>query len=259
MSLDLHDVMSDWNCPPGEISARLVRGSDGTPLVQLRLDLGIMQMEVEGRPDGRRPHGRPTIFEYIRSELRLGHDGVSEEEWRELDREIHQINYRRLALTSLAEEALGRNDVSTAGDYLKRALEDINFCLEALCFAAETQSSISQTTLALRPTLTFQRGRLTVQRFILLEAYEEAIEHALQGAQALRELLAELGLDEAQCEEDPGIQHLLMIAGHLREEYEIPETIRERLARAVAEDDFETAAMLRDVLQKREAQRRAGD
>ena len=37
--------------------ARKIVGEDGKEKLQVRLDLGLLQMELNGRPDGERPHG----------------------------------------------------------------------------------------------------------------------------------------------------------------------------------------------------------
>jgi hypothetical protein len=37
--------------------------------IQLRLDLGILQMNAEGRPDGKRPLGHPSLYDYYQSRL----------------------------------------------------------------------------------------------------------------------------------------------------------------------------------------------
>jgi hypothetical protein len=254
MTLDLNELLVDWDCPSGEICARMVVGRDGGELLQLRIDLGVMQMFPDGRPDGQRHRGLPTVLEYVQHELRLGGADLAAEDWRELERELCQTNYRRLALGSLAEEALARADVAAAQAHLKRALRDIDGCLERLALAVEHgPACVSPGSLALRPTLVFNRGRLAGQLRIAEGRYEEAVEEAEGGAVRLDELLAEFGLDEEQRERDPGVVFLRGLAKRLRREYDIPLTLRERLADALQKQDFETAAQLRDELRRRDA------
>ena len=51
-----------------------IRGNDGkTEIRTVRLDLGLLQMELEGRPDGRRPHRSPTELEFHRKKLASHH------------------------------------------------------------------------------------------------------------------------------------------------------------------------------------------
>ena len=49
MTLDLDELTAGWDCPAGELRARVVHGQDGDELLQLRIDLGLMQMQVSGR------------------------------------------------------------------------------------------------------------------------------------------------------------------------------------------------------------------
>lgn len=57
MSLDITKVLSEWDFDPDEVTVRLIEGEDGQEKVQLRLDLGLMQMDLSGRPDGQRIDG----------------------------------------------------------------------------------------------------------------------------------------------------------------------------------------------------------
>jgi len=57
MSLDLNTVLRDWPHENGKIKVRKILGLDGREKLQLRIDLGVLQMELTGRPDGLRPHG----------------------------------------------------------------------------------------------------------------------------------------------------------------------------------------------------------
>jgi hypothetical protein len=49
---------------PDDITVRVIHGDDGARKIQLRLDLGILQMEFDGRPDGRRIHDADSWLEY---------------------------------------------------------------------------------------------------------------------------------------------------------------------------------------------------
>ena len=51
---------------PASILAREVRARDGRKVLQVRIELGVLQLEVGGRPDGLRPHGFVTYLDYLR-------------------------------------------------------------------------------------------------------------------------------------------------------------------------------------------------
>lgn len=69
MSSDLSDILSEWPYEPGQINVRVIEGDDGEPKIQMRLDLGMLQMEVTGRPDGQRPQNCESLLEYFESIL----------------------------------------------------------------------------------------------------------------------------------------------------------------------------------------------
>ena len=64
MSLDLNSLLSDWPHEPGAIKVRKIIGLDGREKLQLRIDLGVLQMEIAGRPDGQRPHNCESLLVY---------------------------------------------------------------------------------------------------------------------------------------------------------------------------------------------------
>jgi hypothetical protein len=64
MSLDLSGLLREWPYEPGKLNVRLVTGEDGESRIQVRLDLGILQMHTEGRPDGQKPFGFDSLLEY---------------------------------------------------------------------------------------------------------------------------------------------------------------------------------------------------
>jgi len=49
---DLTELLNAFPHEPGRVNARLIRGADGREHLQVRVELGILQMAVEGRPDG---------------------------------------------------------------------------------------------------------------------------------------------------------------------------------------------------------------
>ena len=64
MSKDLGVLLHGWDYNPNEVTVRRIVGADGREKIQMRLDLGMLQMEVNGRPDGKRPHGAESLLEY---------------------------------------------------------------------------------------------------------------------------------------------------------------------------------------------------
>lgn len=68
-SRDISGLLAGWDYQPGTINVRKIVGSDGKHKLQMRLDLGLLQMEVNGRPDGERPHGHESLLDYFEQQL----------------------------------------------------------------------------------------------------------------------------------------------------------------------------------------------
>ena len=250
MNLDLNELLGSWTCCPDNVCARVVRGENGEEVLQLRVDLGLLQMSLDGRPDGRRYRGLPSVGDYFEHERRVGND-LTEEDWRELHRELQQHNYRRLAFSSLAEESLGDSDSGQGRACLQRALRDIEYCLATLHRLDERKEEQWDTALtALLPTLVFNRARLLTRLRAAEDRYDEAIEEAEFGIRDRGQILAEAGFEQ-QREENPAIAYLRQMGQRLREQHGIAMTLRERLDNAIEREDFEAAARLRDELHGR--------
>ena len=70
MGDDIGHILSNWP-HEGEGAVRQILGDDGKPKLQVRLPLGIEQYEVDGRPDGKRPKGFPSLLDYHEHTLEL--------------------------------------------------------------------------------------------------------------------------------------------------------------------------------------------
>ncbi len=121
MSNDLTRLLNDWRFQPDEVLVRIVPGDDGRGKVQLRVDLGILQMEMDGRPDGFRPEGFDSWLDYYESRQQM-HDDVpsdlpfrlGEEDclrlWREGIQYYHRyLSFWHLELYELCARDTARN------------------------------------------------------------------------------------------------------------------------------------------------------
>ncbi|RYG65927.1 hypothetical protein EON80_16410, partial [bacterium] len=110
MSKDLAVLLQGWDYNPNEVTVRRVLGADGREKIQMRLDLGVLQMETEGRPDGKAPHGFESLLEYHLDRKARAEDsmefldwGLDSEECAELKQEAMQYYYRYLSLFHLGD------------------------------------------------------------------------------------------------------------------------------------------------------------
>ena len=80
---------------------------------------------------------------------------------------------------------------------------------------------------------------------------ESAVEAVNQGLEELRQLFVSYEIEE-RFEDDDLVQRLIEVREDIRERYEVGETLKEKLVKAVAEEQYELAAQLRDELERRE-------
>jgi len=110
MSLDLNALLKDWPFEPGMLKVRKVAGIDGREKLQMRIDLGVLQMEMLGRPDGVRPHGCESLLSYHQNRAALAEAAgeeyeLSAEECSELQQEGIQYYHRYVSLFQLNDYA----------------------------------------------------------------------------------------------------------------------------------------------------------
>jgi hypothetical protein len=49
----IDDILQSWKYETEEVSVRIVPGVDKRDVLQMRVDLGVLQLEVAGRPTNR--------------------------------------------------------------------------------------------------------------------------------------------------------------------------------------------------------------
>jgi hypothetical protein len=118
VSPDIDPILKDWPYRPDEVTVRIVDGQDGRRKIQLRLDLGVLQMEIDGRPDGRRIHECDSWLEY-HQRRQAEHDAANPdgkpyllepEDCAELQREGVQYYHRYISFWHLERYELCARD-----------------------------------------------------------------------------------------------------------------------------------------------------
>lgn len=252
MSKDLQHVLQDWPGGPDAPVARKFTTSDGQVFLQLRIDLGVLQMTIDGRPDGERPEGYPTYLDLVRDLInRRPEAGVSEDHFRELGREMLQFYRRRVTLIALARQARLNDDLDEADACYRRAIRDANHNLAVLDLLHEVGARIEfgDEHEQYRAYILMQRATCRAERALLVQDPDTAIEHLKAGVNAIQ-ACAE---DEYEDGEDlsPYIAELRRFERHIRRRYRRRRTLREQLQDAIAAENFEQAARLRDALAER--------
>lgn len=241
---DIDAALQGWEFKPGVVQARLVEAGDGRHVIQLRVDLGILQLETEGRPDGTRPHGCDTYFDYARRQAQIFSNAgrsfvLNEEQCQEADREFVQFYHRRLCWLAL------RN--------YSRAVADADHTLAFMDFVRDHSpgDEYTQAHEQYRGFVVFQRTQAAAALAIERDNPEEAIDAIAEGLNRMRDFFAAHGFED-QMEEHAMVQQLRQMEKSLRDTHNIEATLREQLDRAIANEDYEDAARLRDALRQRE-------
>src|SRR5205823_515254 len=75
VSDDISPLLSGWNFDPHSVNVRTIIAEDGSEKIQMRLELGVLQLELSGRPDGQRIEGAESWLDYFQ-ERQKQHDSA---------------------------------------------------------------------------------------------------------------------------------------------------------------------------------------
>lgn len=244
MSKHIDPALRGWDYEPGTVQARLVKGRDGRSVIQMRVDLGVLQLETDGRPDGKRPHGCTTYFDHLKQRARAAAKRaepfqLDEDECQEADREFLQFYHRRICWLALRDYG--------------RAIADADHTLAFMDFlrAHSPSEEYTQAHEQYRGFVTFQRTQGAAALALEKNDPELAIDEVRQGLTRLRDFFAAHDIEE-QMDDDGMVRHLRKIEDFVRREHKIEATLQEQLDQAIAAEQYETAARLRDALRKRD-------
>lgn len=243
--LDLDRILRDWPFQPGVISARSIAARDGRDVLQMRIELGVIQMEVEGRPDGTRPGGAETLLDHLIQESVFHGDSfeLTEEQCIEADREFLQYYHRRICWLALRE--------------FDRAVADADHTLALMDFVADHSSDEEWLIMheQYRPFVLFHRTQAAALSELESGGPEAAIETINRGLETIREVFEQFDGEEEDFEEDEMVGQLRELQGWLREHYDVRRTLAEQLSDAIAAEQYELAARLRDEINRRHSRR----
>lgn len=243
---DIDDILRQWPFDPQSVNVRMLELSQ-RQVLQMRVDMGVLQMEIEGRPDGVDFHGQKTYFDFLKKRQRQAREAfeLDEDECLEVDREFVQFYHRRVCWLQLKE--------------FQRAVRDADHTLGLMDFC-KTHSPDEQWTISheqYRPFVLYHRTQAAALAHLKDDdetvdrtAIESAIEEVNDGLRRIHELFVEYD-SEDQFDEDDLVIRLREFREGLRDKYDVGQTLREQLEAAVAAEEYERAASLRDQLQAR--------
>jgi hypothetical protein len=250
MDFDITRLLADWDYEPGQVVVRRFAAKDGTEKIQLRVDLGLLQMNVEGRPDGKRPFGYPSLAEYYQARLHkhlAAHSGSDEsyklgaEECGKLQLEALQYHHRYICLLEL-------------GDYTG-VVRDAERNLAVFDFVSqhaeneEMAWSLRQFEPQLRMVLTRALGAQALD----VEDYDLALRIVEEGIEKIKAFYGEHSTPES-AEQSGELASLEDWLEEIREKRPLSERekLESALREAVKAENYEKAAQYRDRLKKLE-------
>ena len=251
MSKDIGPILEGWPYEPGQITVRRIRGDDGRTRIQLRLDLGLLQMETSGRPDGQRPYGCESVLAYIEKRLerhRRRHQGdegftVDEKHCELLRAEAVQYYYRYLSEFVLEDyEAVSRDTA--------RNLRVLDLCAK---YAEEESDRYIME--QYRPYILMMNARARASLALRDKRPRAAQRLVIRALERLREFFDRFGQEDlyGSSSEVAALEALLKeIQAHIP--IDPVQRLEARLAKAVEEERYEEAARLRDAISRAHSQ-----
>lgn len=241
---DISHLLRVWKFEPGQPNVRQILGEDGEPRVQIRLDLGVLQMYADGRPDGERPHGYESLLEYFEDSFEPEEEGAQPErekltgdECSSLRDEAVQYYHRYMALLVLEDFDGVVRDTT-------RNLRVFDLC-HTRAEEEEDRDALEQ----YRPYVMMIRARALASQLVKDGEPRAAALSLDSTLEQLRVIYTERG--EAEAFEKSGEVEMLR---QMREQLspKLPKSrraeLKERLEQALAEENYEQAAMIRDEL-----------
>ena len=247
MNFDISKLLEQWDYQVGQILVRQFKGEDGHDKLQLRVDLGLLQMNLRGRPDGRRPFGHESLLEYHSQRLEkhmAANAGsaagfhLAAEECAKLQQEAIQYHHRYICLFQLKDfEGVMRD--------AERNLR----VFELVSDHAEPEMAFAVQQIA--PQLLMMRTRARATMKLDSSDHDGAISCVEDGIEELRDFFREAGRQDV-ADQSAEVVSLDIWLNELRGTKPVTERekLEQALSDAVSSEDYEKAAQIRDSLKK---------
>ncbi len=247
MSKDISRIVTDWSYDPDEVRARWIVADNGRRMVQLRLDLGVFQMESEGRPDGALPRGCLSLLDFYDEEERRAPGNVlayqlDADACAELQQEVMQYYYRIMAFHALGERQGVAND------------SDHNLDLIDIVSEYAVDDETAWQFMQLYPYMRMMNARAKAELAMQANRFPDAQQEVRQAVGDLENFFAEnyepTNEDGSPVPPPPELESLRELGADIerRRPRSEAEALKEELARAVELENYEKAAFLRDQL-----------
>jgi len=241
---NLSHILNSWPYD-GENNVRFIRNENGSELMEIRLPLGIEQYHLNGRPDGQKPEDANSLLEvYQKREEAIRQSGgvliLSDEDFRALRGESLLYYYRYLILFQLG--------------YYRRVIRDTSHNLE-ICLLIDKyyQGGEGKELLQYRPYIR-RINAISSAMIFLSDSRENRAIGALRNGIVDIEDLPHIDSQIFELERSRSIRLLVDVICQVRRIHvkvgkkAFKRSLSEELGRAVATEDYERAALIRDQL-----------
>ncbi len=252
MNRDLNDLLRDWPYEPGQLKVRKILGSDGKEKLQLRIDLGVIQMETTGRPDGGHPNESESLLDYFQGkQKRAGKKDeafvLSAEEIGELQQEGIQYYHRYISFFHL-------------GDF-QSVIRDTQRNLDMFEFVGEhaEREELSESVVQFTPYVLMMNTRARASIEVEREDFPAAVQQIEAGMEKIRAFYQEQSMAEAQ-ENSPELAFLAEWLEEVKSKQPLTklEKMQHEMDQAIANEAYERAAELRDAIRAYAVRKRKG-
>jgi tetratricopeptide (TPR) repeat protein len=240
MGKDIQPLLDGWPYDPGKLCVRKIKGADGREKIQLRIEMGILQMEMTGRPDGQRPHGYESLLAYYQAQAvdktNKNEDyTVNVETCMMLQLEALQYYHRRISFLELEDYERAKKDA-------ERNLDLFDFVKE---YASDEEDKLAFE--LNRPFVIGHRVRAAALLKLETDDYDGALIDIEEGIEEIQSLFTEFDrLDLMEDSEE--VEFLREWADEIKQDRprSLNQDLSDQLKEAVALEDFEKAAEIRD-------------
>ena len=225
---DISNILNQWSYEQGKLNVRIIESMDRGELLQIRIELGVIQMEMDGRPDGVPQEGFSSLLALY---LERGCEGgLSPESCRQLREEGVQRSHRSAALF-----AIGR---------WKETIRDCNDNLDVfdLCRAHATEEQDAVALEQFRGSVIALCARAAAEWAIDEDSIPRAMAALDTGLEELQKALGDDWEDSNESQLLRGMKEALVPKLPRSERADL----KERLAAAIENENYELAAILRD-------------
>jgi hypothetical protein len=245
MLKDIREMLNEWTFDP-QNNIRMVVGNDGRMIMQVRLPLGLEQYELDGRPDAFRPEGQESWLAVIEQRIVLHNDEggsqlpfeLSADDFLHLQNEGILFYYRYMLLFQMNDFERVLRDT----DHNLRVSEIIDR------YYSDEENRVS--VLQFRPYVI----RMNAMAKSMLRLQQNAIDDCvriLQQAIETVEALDPVPTPAFQFEKSRSLTYLRTAMEQLaNQQPEERQKLEAELEKAVASEDYEHAAQLRDEIRR---------